>query len=114
MASKSKEQLENELTEALALVEALQSEKTKLLAELESAKADNAALLKDLEHLESRLKEVSKSKPVDASDVPLSADEKAIRERVLAGLTRQQAEHAHKAQKEHDAAMKGASEAAAK
>lgn len=88
MASKSKEQLENELTEALALVE-------KLTAENAALKAAAAA---------------SSSAP----DAPLTADEKAIRERVRAGLTRQQAEHAHKAQKEHNAAMKGASKAAAK
>ena len=68
MASKSKDQLENELTEALALVEKLT--------------ADNAAL-----------KAAAAAKST-APNAPLSKDEKDIRSRVQAGLTREQAEHA--------------------
>lgn len=104
MASKSKEQLETELTEALALVEKLTTDKKQL-------EADNAALAKDLEHVEGRLKEALSAKPGSAVEAPLTEDEQDIRSRVRAGLTREQAEHAHHEQKRHDAAMKAAAAA---
>lgn len=84
MASKSKDQLENELTEALALVEKLTAENT-------------------------ALKAAQTSGPSVHADAPLTEDELDLRRRIRAGLTPAQAREAQAAQKAHDAALAAAS-----
>ncbi len=95
MAAKTKEELEKELNEALGKIATLEKDNQKF-------GEDNEALKIKVSNLEKALAASGKEKP-PAVD---SADEREIRRRMAGGLTRQQAEEVHAAQKAHDQKLK--------
>ncbi|WP_397379586.1 hypothetical protein [Prosthecobacter sp.] len=95
MAAKTKEQLEQELEEALKRIGTLEADNAKF-------GADNEALTIKVAELEKALAASGKEKP----PVPDNADEKEIRRRMAGGISRKQAEQAHAAQKDHDQKLK--------
>lgn len=101
MAAKTKEQLEQELEEALKRIGTLEADNAKF-------GADNEALTIKVADLEKALAASGKEKLPVADN----ADEKEIRRRMGGGISRKQAEAAHAAQKAHDARLKNAPPAA--
>lgn len=96
MAAKNKEQLEQELEEALKKIGTLEADNLKF-------GADNEALTIKVAELEKALAASGKEKPPVPAD---SKDEQEIRRRMGGGISRKQAEEAHAAQKAHDARLK--------
>lgn len=100
MASKTIAQLEEELEQALKKNATLEADNLKY-------GADNEALQVRVSTLEKALAASGKEKPPAAD----SEDEKEIKRRMSGGITRQQAEEAHAAQKAHNQRLKEADKA---
>lgn len=114
MSTKTKEQLEKELAEALAEITKLQKQVETHLAAISAAEKDNKFLTEKVASLEAELESKNESLTIAikglGKQIRAGQAEPLIREKMQAGLTRDQAEAVLASQAAEDAAREASEE----